>query len=268
LIITLTTDFGSSDPYAGAMKGAILSVNPRAQIVDITHDIPAHDVERAAFVLAAAAATFPSGTVHVTVVDPGVGTDRRILAAATREHVFLAPDNGVLKYVFDGHPEARVYALDRPEYFRETVSRTFHGRDVFGPAAGHLSLGLPPEKLGTPFDGFERGTVSRPIRKQGRITGEVVSFDRYGNAITNIPAGWLEGAAAFSLRAGAEAFESVSRSYGDAAPGAPLLVAGSLGTLEISVNRGSARDRLGLRLGDRIEAAVSTSGSHAGRREA
>jgi S-adenosyl-L-methionine hydrolase (adenosine-forming) len=193
LIITLTTDFGMSDAFVGAMKGVILGINPRAQIVDISHEIPPQDIDRAAFVVKSAAPCFPKTTIHVVVVDPGVGTERLILAVRTEEGMFLAPNNGVLKYVFDGHPGAEVFNVTRSEYFRGRVNRTFHGRDIFAPVAAHLSKGLQPEKLGKPFADFERGSVARPVHSRNGITGVIIAFDRFGNGVTNIPAEWTGG---------------------------------------------------------------------------
>lgn len=252
MIITLTTDFGLSDAFVGAMKGVILGINPHAQIVDISHDIQPQDIDHAAFVVKSAAPFFPKGTVHTVVVDPGVGTERLILAVRTEECLFLAPNNGVLKYIFDGHPEAEVFNVTHSEYFRETVSRTFHGRDIFAPVAAHLSRGLPPEKLGRPFAEFERGSVPRPIRLPDRITGEIVAFDRYGNGITNITGDWIEDPDAVRIQVGGRVFERLSRSYLDVATGEPLVIAGSADALEISVNRGNAKAALNLMLGKAV----------------
>jgi S-adenosyl-L-methionine hydrolase (adenosine-forming) len=277
VIISLTTDFGLSDAFVGAMKGVILGINPHAQIVDVSHEIPPHDVEHAAFVVKSAAPFFPKGTIHVVVVDPGVGTERLVLAVRTGEAVFLAPNNGVLKYIFDGHPGAEVFNVTRSEYFRDRVSRTFHGRDIFAPVAAHLSRGLPPEKLGRPFADFERGSVARPVRSRGGIAGVIIAFDRFGNGVTNIPADWIEepvldgivdpapvriensvldgivDPGSVRVRVAERMFESLSRSYLDVAAGEPLVIAGSADSLEISVNRGSAREALGLKLGDAVE---------------
>jgi hypothetical protein len=277
LIITLTTDFGMSDAFVGAMKGVILGINPKAQIVDVSHEIPPQDIDRAAFVVKSAASCFPKGTIHVVVVDPGVGTERPVLAVRTEGGVFLAPDNGVLKYIFAGHPGAEVFNVTRSEYFRERVSRTFHGRDIFAPVAAHLSKGLAPEKLGSPFADFERGSVARPVRSPNRIAGVIIAFDRFGNGITNIPAEWTEGPdsirtagpapvrieataldgtvdpGSVTIRVAERTFVSLSRSYLDVAAGEPLVLAGSEGTLEISVNRGNARAALDLKLGEAVE---------------
>ncbi len=256
MIITLTTDFGLSDPYVAAMKGVILSIESDAEIVDVSHDIPPQDVDRAAYVIRGAYPFFPKGTIHVVVVDPGVGTERMILAVKTRDCVFLAPNNGVLKYIFDTHPEAGVFCATRPEYFRETVSRTFHGRDIFAPLAGHLAKGVPVEKLGRPFEDYERGTVASAVRLEDRIVGEVIAFDRYGNAITNIPAEWLADADRVRVLVKGLVLESLSRSYLDVPAGELLAILGGADALELSVNRGSARDKLELSLGETVIAVL------------
>src|SRR5436190_1951844 len=147
-IVALLSDFGLRDHYVGAMKGAVLSVCPEAQLVDVVHDLDPHDVEMARFALAAAAPAFPPGTVFLAVVDPGVGTSRRGLAVATADHLFVAPDNGLLSLVLADHPEARVHAITNAGLFRFQVSPTFHGRDVFGPVAGHLARGMALEEVG------------------------------------------------------------------------------------------------------------------------
>jgi S-adenosyl-L-methionine hydrolase (adenosine-forming) len=252
LIITLTTDFGLSDAFVGSMKGVILGIHPGARIVDISHDIPPQDIDHAAFVVRCAAPHFPRGTVHVVVVDPGVGTERLILAVRTADQVFLAPNNGVLKYVFDEHSEAEAFNVTHSEYFRERVSRTFHGRDIFAPVAAHLSRGLSVEKLGRPFAEFDRGVIPRAVRLADRITGEVIAFDRYGNGITNIPAGWIDDPETARVLAGGFAFESLARSYLDVPPGNPLAIIGSADALELSVNRGSARETLNLKIGETV----------------
>jgi S-adenosylmethionine hydrolase len=257
VIITLTTDFGLSDPYVAAMKGVILSIHPDAAVVDVSHDIPPQDVDRAAFVIRGAYPFFPKGTIHVVVVDPGVGTERLILAVKTRDHVFLAPNNGVLKYVFESHPEAKVFCVTRPEYFRESVSRTFHGRDIFAPLAGHLSKGVPPEKLGRPFEEYERGVVAAAARLEDRIVGEIIAFDRYGNSITNIPAAWLADIDRVRVLVKGLVLEKLSRSYLDVPAGELLAIVGGADALELSVNRGSAREKLDLSLGETVIAVLS-----------
>ncbi|HDQ46355.1 MAG TPA: hypothetical protein ENN17_12800, partial [bacterium] len=252
MIITLLTDFGLSDAYAGVMKGVILNICPDAGVVDLTHGIPPQDREQAAFVLKSAYAYFPEGTIHVAVVDPGVGTGRAALVVRTRDFLFVAPDDGVLKYVFEAHPEARVFRADRPEFLLPDPSATFHGRDIFAPLAGHLALGIHPEALGDPFPDFERGRILRPVIRAGEIRGAILYFDRFGNAVTNLDRLLLEGVSVRAIHAGGLTLGGVLRTYADVPAGEPVAYIGSAGTLEIGVNMGDARARYGLKAGDGV----------------
>lgn len=186
--ITLLTDFGNADYFVAAMKGVILSYNPGAQIVDITHEVPAQDIEAAAFTLLAAHSSFPSGTIHVAVVDPGVGSERRAILIEAADQFFVGPDNGIFSYVCD-QTKAQVFHLNNPEYFRHPVSDTFNGRDIFAPVAAALSLGVGPTKLGVQVDDYVRLAALRtkPSR-DGTISGRIVHIDRFGNCVTNISA--------------------------------------------------------------------------------
>src|SRR5262249_19353343 len=187
-IVALLTDYGLQDPYAGVMKGALLSVNPQARIVDLTHDIPPQDVREGSRVLAAARGYFPDGTVFVAVVDPGVGSDRAIVGVETDRQVFLAPDNGLLSFLEDSI--VRMVRITEAKYFLKPVSKTFHGRDIFAPVAGHLTRGVDLARFGPPLKQLTPLEASLPRRTpDGGIQGEVVTIDRFGNLITNIPAG-------------------------------------------------------------------------------
>lgn len=190
-VITLLTDFGTADYFVGAVKGAILTVNPGALIVDITHEIPAHDIESAAFTLLAACSSFPAGTIHVAVVDPGVGSSRRPILIRASEQLFVGPDNGIFSYVCDssGNPAItpEVFHLTNTKYFRQAVSQTFNGRDVFAPVAGALSTGVRPDELGTRITDYVRLPQLKPqISRNGEIKGRVIHIDRFGNCVTNI----------------------------------------------------------------------------------
>src|SRR5438093_1720880 len=185
-VIALLTDFGTRDHYVGAMKGAALSICPDATLVDISHDLPAHDVLAAALELAASYKYFPAGTIFLVVVDPGVGSIRRGIAAEAGDHKFVAPDNGVLTAVFDEHPPKRVVELSERRYARPTVSRTFEGRDRFAPAAAWLAKGIELVALGRPAGDIQRLDLPRPVVEAGRISGRVLHVDRFGNLITNI----------------------------------------------------------------------------------
>ena len=204
-VIALLTDFGLADTYAGELKGAVLTVNPDATIVDITHHVPPQDVHAGAFMLGNAVAAFPEGTVFIAVVDPGVGSERRPILVETPRGTFVGPDNGLFTRVVwpdagDGPsapahsplpPGVRGWRLTNPAYWRERVSNTFHGRDVFAPAAAHYASGVPAEALGERVDDIRRLPVSQPAAKDGVVTGEVVYVDHYGNLVTNIPASML-----------------------------------------------------------------------------
>lgn len=185
-IITLTTDFGTADGFVGAMKGVILSLAPHATLVDITHDIPPHDIRAGTFALETAIPHFPPEAIHVAVVDPGVGSARAAILVETERGRFIAPDNGVLTSVVPDMDAARIYTLDRPEFWRPDVSATFHGRDVFAPVAAHLAQGVEPDQLGTPLSRIARLAWPQPRRCENEIQGEIIHVDRFGNLITNL----------------------------------------------------------------------------------
>ena len=252
-IVTLITDFGLQAEYAGAMKGAILSANPRCRIVDVTHQIPARDILRASFVLKNAYPYFPEGTVHLVVVDPGVGTRRRPLILQKGRHFFIGPDNGVFTGILSAPGELTGYEIIREEFFRKPVSTTFHGRDLFGPVAGHLAAGLPPQKFGPPISGFALAEWPCPEQKENRLTGRILWTDPFGNLLTNV--GRKEYGAVLAERnwrisGKGWRIELLSETYGEGKPGDPLALFGSSGYLELAVNQGRAADRLGMKPGD------------------
>lgn len=249
-VVALLTDYGHQDAYAGIMKGAILSANPKARIVDLTHDIPPQDIAEGARVLAASLPYFPDGTVFVAVVDPGVGTDRAILGVETDRHVFLAPDNGLLGFLEGGI--RRMVRIDESKYSLKPLSQTFHGRDIFAPVAGRLSRGVDLARFGPAAKRMMPSDVDRPrVASSGALEGEVVSIDRFGNLITNIP-GEMVPARGVTITVGRRVVRALSRSYAEAPEGRLLALVGSTGHLEISVNRGSARKTAGVRRGDRV----------------
>jgi S-adenosylmethionine hydrolase len=250
-VITLLTDFGLADPYAGIMKGVILSANPDAVIVDLTHDIPPQDIMAAAYAIDSAFRYFPAGTIHIMVVDPGVGGERKILAAIAAGHVFLAPDNGVLTLILKSGAVDRIFQVENSRYFLHPVSRTFHGRDVFAPVAGHLSNGLSPAALGPETDPGRGMMLGLPLPRvtPGReIAGCVTRVDRFGNLITNIEQSQV--AATFGktdprglkIAVGGSIITGLSGAYRDAPSGALLVLFGSAGWMEIAVNGGSAAE--------------------------
>lgn len=252
MIITLLTDFGRADYYIGSMKGVILSINPDANIVDITHEISPQNVDEAAFVLSRTFSYFPDGTIHVAVVDPGVGGRRAILAVRTPRFIFLAPDNGLLKYIFHHHPDAEVFRLINPVYFLKTVSHTFHGRDIFAPAAAHISRGVALKKMGEPFHDYIVGDVKCPTQEPNGLTGEIIHIDKFGNAITNIEEAQIGDCSAIRIRMKEYEFDRLCKTYADVPAGESLALIGSGRTLEISVHQGSAKEAMGLKVGDSI----------------
>jgi hypothetical protein len=254
-IVTLITDFGTQGEYAGALKGSILSVNPRCRVVDITHEIPPQDILRASFVLRHSYPYFPNGTVHLTVVDPGVGTGRRALVLRKGRHLFVGPDNGVFTEVLSGPGEAEARAITRENFFRRPPSATFHGRDLFGPVAGRLSAGLPLREFGPRVSDPVRAGEPLPQREGTRLTGRVLWADSFGNLLTNIGEdeyGPVLGATGWRISGRGWRIETLSRTYGEGKRGQPLALFGSSGRLELAVNRDRAADLLGLKPGDPV----------------
>lgn len=185
-MITLLTDFGTADYFVPAVKGVILSINPQVQLVDLTHDAAAQDIAAGAFTLGASYHCFPPGTVHVAVVDPGVGSERRAVVAQAGGHLFVGPDNGIFSYVYAREASTRVFHAARTEFFRQPVSPTFHGRDVFAPLAAWLSRGLSPDTVGAEIKDYVRLPLTEPTEAAGRVLGEVIHVDRFGNCVTNL----------------------------------------------------------------------------------
>jgi S-adenosylmethionine hydrolase len=254
-VLSLLTDFGTTDYFVGAMKGAILSVNPCAQIVDITHEIPAHDIHAGAFTLLAAYKTFPHGTVHVAVVDPGVGSARRPILIKGGDYFFVGPDNGLFSYVYDREREVRVFHLTNREYFRHPVSNTFHGRDLFGPVAAAVSKGVEPEKLGNEIDDYVRLGPLRVRAVEGGLEALVLHVDRFGNCITNITREDLteemlmKGA---RLVAAGHEITSFRQFFAEEEGGELFAVWGSAGFLEIVAFQRSAAHLLGIERGQQV----------------
>lgn len=254
-IVTLLTDFGRSDYYVAAVKGVLLGAAVAAGheppiLVDLSHEVAAGDVEGAAFLLAAAAPAFPAGTVHLAVVDPGVGSSRRILAVAARGQLLVAPDNGLLTPWLDG---ARAIAVDRPDLYRPAPGHTFHGRDRFAPIAAALAAGEPLDALGPAIGDPVRLAARPPRRETGRLVGRVAHVDRFGNLITDLPAAWAP-VDDFRVRLGAREV-AVRRvdTYVELAPEEAGLLVGSLATLELSLDGASLAARWGVARGAAIE---------------
>lgn len=251
-LVTLLTDFGTVDPYVGIMKGVILGLAPAATIVDLTHDVPPQDVVTGAFFLDQAASYFPKETVHVAVVDPGVGSSRRAVCIVTGHGTFVGPDNGVLSLAARRGRVRSVVHLDDASWFVARVSRTFHGRDVFAPIAGHLLSGVAPDRLGRRTKRLVRVASPRPRLRKDRIDGEVLFADRFGNLVTNLVVPATREDKRGALVAGSFRAETLQSSYSDVREGALLAIVGSYGFVEICARNGSAADALGMKRGDRV----------------
>jgi S-adenosylmethionine hydrolase len=255
-VITLLTDFGTQDAYVGSMKGVILGLNPEAALVDLSHDLPPQDVVAGALVLAAAAPYFPAGAIHLAVVDPGVGSRRRALAARCRGQFWVGPDNGLFHLVFKASPDLRMVSLEDPAYFLPTVSATFHGRDILAPVAAHLSLGVELSRFGPAVTDPVSLDLPEPAFGPEEIRGEIVYVDRFGNLVSNLAASdlkdWL-GDRKFCLQVGPLRLRGLARTYSEANPGEFLALLGSHGYLEIACVRDSAARRLGGGLGVTVE---------------
>jgi S-adenosylmethionine hydrolase len=250
-IVTLLTDFGLSDPYVGILKGVVLGIAPEARIVDLTHDVPPQDVLTGALLLERSARWFPEGTIHLAVVDPGVGSKRRAIAIACRDRTFVGPDNGLLGFAAARHGVVRVVELANPAFRLREVSSTFHGRDVFAPAAAHLAAGVPIERLGPRLRRFERPRWPFPRVAARRTTGRVVLVDRFGNLVTNVEREHLpRGKIAVSI--GPFRATRILSTYEDVARGELLAIFGSFGLLEIAARDGSAAKALGLGIGAKV----------------
>jgi S-adenosylmethionine hydrolase len=253
-IITLTTDFGLKDWFAGTMKGVILGINPQAALVDITHEIRPGELRAGGFALAASCGFFPKGTVHLAVIDPGVGSQRRAIAVETTDYFFVGPDNGLLSLAIGQRKIKAIHLLENKEYFLQDLSRTFHGRDIFAPVAAHLSCGVGIGKLGPRVKDLMRITWPRARRIRNGVEGEVVYLDQFGNAITNIDRDRITGLAKqpIGIYFGGKCVCSFGAYYESVAKGIPIALIGSTGFVEIAVNGGSAAREFGIRAGDAV----------------
>ncbi len=243
--IALTTDFGMDDPYVGIMKGVIFNIAPAANIVDVTHEIDPCDIQHAALVLKSSYSFFPRGTIHLVVVDPGVGSQRRPILVVTRDFSFIAPDNGVLSPAISDSLEFRAYHLMNRRFFLQPLSNTFHGRDVFAPAAAWLCRGIPPSELGDEIFSIVESPFPTATQVDScRWTGEILRIDRFGNLITNLQSDLLfkEGCIppTFRINIGGREISRFCLSYAEALVGELFAISGSTGFLEISSNQTSA----------------------------
>jgi len=257
-VITLTTDFGASDHFVGTMKGVILGIAPRATIVDITHEIPPYDLNEGAFVIAQAWRYFPKRTIHVIVVDPGVGSARRPILAEAGGQFFIAPDNGVLSMIYDAAPQ-KVRVISNPKVIGKQVSRTFHGRDVFAPAAAHLAAGVPAPKFGKLITDYVRSFLLKPERIARHVwTGTVLKVDRFGNLITNLHIDDFADVKTrpIELRVGLERIHRLALTYAETAIGELFAIVGSSGYIEVAANQASAAKKLGCGSGSPVELEI------------
>lgn len=255
-VVTLTTDFGADSPYVAAMKGVLLSLAPRTTIVDLTHSIPPQHVRYGAIVLDQVCERYPPGTLHVAVVDPGVGTEREIVYIEIGAQRYLGPDNGLFSRIASRIKPTRVIAVDRPEFWLPSVSATFHGRDIMAPVAARLSEGLEPARIGTPRDGIFVLDWPQPIAGANSICGEILLVDSFGNLITNIERALLASIPSGTIpriSTSAISITGISRAYGERVAGETVALVGSSELLEIAVVNGNAAQTLGMRAGDPIQ---------------
>lgn len=258
-LITLLTDFGDQDPFVASMKGVILTINPHATLVDLSHHVPPHSVEDAAYLLKSCYRYFPEGTVHVAVVDPGVGSARRAITVKSSRYFFLAPDNGVLNYIFDDEQPVEVREINQRKFRRESPGRTFDGRDLFAPAAARLAKQEPFESYGPVIGDYQTFPIAQPHWEQATLVGEIVYVDRFGNLISNLTQQHLEEVRLvakgrqLSILIGKRIIEGLVESYSEGMAEKPSALINSDGKLEVFLKEASAADLLQVGRGARIE---------------
>ncbi len=252
MIIALLTDFGTKDYFVGAMKGVILSINKKANIVDITHEISPQNIRQAAFTLSACCQEFPEKTIFTTVVDPGVGSNRRAILVETKDYFFIAPDNGLLSFIFNERETFRVYEITNEKYFRHPVSRTFHGRDIFSPAAAHLSSGIKASEFGAETSDFVSFAESKPRKiSESEIEAEIINVDRFGNLVTNLKRQDLP--EKFAVEINGKRVEKLQNYFAEGENNEVFMIFGSAGFLEIAAFQNSAADILKTEIGGKVK---------------
>jgi len=260
-IVTLTTDYGTGDHLVGVMKGVILSINPEINVVDITHDVLPHDILDGALTIGQAYKYFPSKTIHVVVVDPSVGTERRPILVAADQHYFVAPDNGVLSSVYDQTEALYVWHIISEHYFRNPISKTFHGRDIFAPVAAWLSKSWQTSAFGEPITDFVRLGIPKPKAAGNTVKGVVLRIDRFGNVVTNLTVEDVPALVAadgkFTIKAGNAVVKKVVPTFAEAPAGEAVAIIGSSGYIEISVNKANAARTLGIARGAEVTVELS-----------
>lgn len=251
--IVLLTDFGDS-PYTGIMKGVIKNINPEVEIIDLNHSISPQNVIEAAFVLNGSYKYFPKESIFVCVVDPGVGTSRKILIVKTKDYTFVVPDNGIMSLIIGKDKPVKVVSVENKRYFLKKVSNTFHGRDIFAPVAAYLSQGIKPVSFGKTVKKINKFKIEKPEKKGDRILGLILYVDRFGNLISNIESDMIKDKKKdHMIMIKGEIIKGINNSYEEVLSGQPLALIGSFGYLEISLNQGSAKDYFGCGIGTVID---------------
>ena len=255
-IITLLTDFGTTGHYVASMKGVILNINPLCTLIDITHQVSPHDIQEGAFILDKTYFYFPKGTIHLSVVDPGVGGARKAVLLVTQNYFFVGPDNGLFTLVAQREKVKQVVALFQKKYFLSKVSNTFHGRDIFAPVAAHLSLGIKPNVFGYEVNSLKKLQFGKPVIKEGKLLGEILHIDTFGNLVSNIDEEklfrFIKGRT-FAIRVGRTLIRSLKKGYWEGNKGEGIGLIESGGFLEISINKGNAQKVLKVKKGDPIQ---------------
>jgi S-adenosylmethionine hydrolase len=254
-LISLVTDFGLKDNFAGVMKGVILKINPLARVVDICHEVKSQGVLEAAFLLRSSFKYFPAGTVHLAIVDPGVGSTRDIIAVKSKNYFFVAPDNGILSLALKEERPEKIVEITNDRYFLKPTSSTFHGRDIFAPVAAYLSKGEPINKFGRQIKALKKLALPRVKVDSGRLSAEVIYIDRFGNLISNIDRDTLNKfiqGKKFKINITDKSIGGISQSYAQAGNLEPLALIDSFGYLEIALNCGSAQDYFGVGIDEKI----------------
>jgi hypothetical protein len=258
--ITLLTDFGTKDHYVASMKGTVLSINPQCTLIDITHHVSPHDIKEGAFILANAYSFFPKGTIHLSVVDPGVGSPRKPILLVTTNYFFVGPDNGLFTFALKREKAKKVVALTNQKFFLSQVSTTFHGRDLFAPVAAHLSLGVKPEAFGPELNSWVEFDFEKPRIRGRKLIGEILHIDAFGNLISNINEEQLFHFVkdhSFVIRTGERDIQGLKKGYWEGKRNEPMALIGSGGFLEISVREGNAQRMSKIKKGDKIIVRIS-----------